>query len=481
MIPGIIAGGIFGGEAPSGSTYVGGKIEVVTDLTSQTISLTDLTGGTDSAPEEGDLVVIGYMATGTYRLVLVSPFHYRRLGYVYSVSTSAVSVAMWAAFMDATPDTSFDVSGVGASTRGGVVVVEVWRGIDPAYMTDGAVQLAAGTSTTRADPPSITPATPGALVVAVGAGAQTSNSAESPYTSSDLDNFKSLASADVDMDGVIGMGSVQWAGGTVDPAQFGGSSTGTNRAWGAITAAFRPGSTPLPSGPISFVGSLAYNFSGSGGTIDLTTDLLDTSGSPATLQEGDILIGGFGGGGGTSFQGRLMRLIPSLFSPFHDAASSDDTLDSALAAGYKFMGASPDTSILIPAGDYTRAIGTIFALRGVHRTRPIDVAPVTASGIDTGRPDPAAITPTTTGAWILCFGCAGVSGGGDLTIPTGLSATTNHWRAITQTSGTLRAAAAGGLKDDWTSGAFDCPQFGGGSTNSQASWTAVTVAIRPGP
>jgi hypothetical protein len=229
--------------------------------------------------------------------------------------------------------------------------------------------------------------------------------------------------------------------------------------------------------PISFVGSKTFAAAGAAsGTFSVSlADLEDASGGIATLAENDLVIICYVAGGTAN----------NAYSPptgyTEDAELyGDDGNDVNLCAWRKVMGATPDTTVSIPnSGDTVGAVaGTILALRGISTSTPVDVTVTTATGGNTGQPNPASITPSTAGAYIVVLGGSGTNSETPFTNPGDLSSTTNHFRSVG--SPDSRSAVAGcGIKTDWSSGAFDPSQWAGGDTSITNSWAAVTYAIRP--
>lgn len=155
--------------------------------------------------------------------------------------------------------------------------------------------------------------------------------------------------------------------------------------------------------------------------------------------------------------------------------TSNDTYDTGLRVYWKAMGASPDTSVSINNAGNTQFATAIdiHVYRGVNTTTPFDVTTTTATGTDTGQPNPPAITPSTAGAWILAAGGAS-SGSGSSFTSSDLSAFDGGIQ-----SDTYPAFVGAGHYTSWTSGSFNPAAWGGGSTSTSASWAAATMALRP--
>lgn len=229
---------------------------------------------------------------------------------------------------------------------------------------------------------------------------------------------------------------------------------------------------------ITFVGSKTFNAAGvASGTFNVSlADLKDASGADATLLENDFVLINYV----AAVETDAAYTPPSGYTEEAELYSDGTGRDTNQAIWRKFMGSSPDASVDIPnSGDAAGGVaGTIHAFRGVDTTTPLDVAAVPATGAGTARPDPAAITPVTAGAWIVVCGASAAATGAVFANPGDLSATTNHFRSAVQADDN-DAMAGTGIKTDWVSGAFNPVSFGGGSTGTGGSWTADTLALRP--
>lgn len=227
------------GNRPTGLVYVGGKkIGFSGGTTAQTISLTDLTGGTDTSPLVGDLVIVGYdSGSNTDRVTTINTSGYTSVADLYSNDSYDANLIAGYKRMSSTPDTSVQVSGTGSSNDGGAVVVHVWRNVDPTTPMDVTPTTATGLNTGRPTPPAITPVTSGAVIVMIGGGG---TQTPATYTSS-LDNFLTQTRDSV-YDAMIGIGSAAWTSGTYTPAQWGGGSNAAADSWAAVTMALRPAS-----------------------------------------------------------------------------------------------------------------------------------------------------------------------------------------------------------------------------------------------
>jgi hypothetical protein len=129
--------------------------------------------------------------------------------------------------------------GLGVAAEQASFAVHVWRGQN-ATPIDATTTTATGIGTTsRPDPPSITTATNGAVVVAVAAqAANTANSLTTPTVSSGMENF--FQSAVLNRIGIAIESIARPTAGAYNPAAFGGFSTSAENGWCAATIAIRP-------------------------------------------------------------------------------------------------------------------------------------------------------------------------------------------------------------------------------------------------
>lgn len=238
-------------------SFVGGKVAIFAGTTSTTnIVLTDLTGGSGSAPAAGDIVIVAY-AVGAQadRSIGVTTADYTEEQELYANGTtydSNLSVS-WKK-MGGTPDTSVDLSGTGSSFNAGAVAIHVWRGQDATTPFDVAETTATGTGTGRPNPAAITPTTAGAVIIVAGAAAATTGAA---FTASELSNFFTDTSPDGE-DAMVGLGSYAWTSGAFDPAAWTGGTTNAADSWTAVTLALRPAATSQSLTPSLFTNSQTF-------------------------------------------------------------------------------------------------------------------------------------------------------------------------------------------------------------------------------
>ncbi len=237
------------------------------------------------------------------------------------------------------------------------------------------------------------------------------------------------------------------------------------------------------AGPgISFVGSGAFDSSAGAGTYNFSS-LLDAAGGTPTVLTNDCVI--VIGGASTTANRPESVMKPSVAAGYTTGIAvffSSSNPDANLCLSYKFMGGSPDTSFAYdaPGGTGTGRGFLVCVLRGVNTSTPQDVTGTTANATGTGAANPPSITPTTAGSWIMASGVyAHATDQINFTNPGDLASTTNHFRSVTFNGSSRDGAMAFGLKENWTSGAFDPTVFSGGSTSGTAAWCALSAAFRP--
>lgn len=157
---------------------------------------------------------------------------------------------------------------------------------------------------------------------------------------------------------------------------------------------------------------------------------------------------------------------------------ADDSFDINFSAFYKIMPVTPDTLIIFnghPVAFQAEAI-IVQVFRGVDTTTPLDVAATTSSIIDSGLPNPAAITPISTNSIILVAGGGGHNDGVDTFTASYL---TNFLTVGANSTGSSATAGMGWV--NWTSGTYDPAAFTAtyGSNFTSFSSAAITMALRP--
>lgn len=223
--------------------YVGGQVGSFAGKTSATTVTFSLSNGTGTVPLAYDLVIVAYgvgSASSDRALTIDNPsaVAYTLMGTeLFQSDTFSSNLRVAYRFMPSTPETSFDLSGTGSIQDAGAYTVHVFRNVDSTTPMDVTVVTASGPDTRLANPDSITPTTPGALIYVVGSA---SCGTGGNYTAAYLTDLRVTTQADTN-DVNIASGYVTWTSGTYDPAAFGAGGTDTTSdSWTAVTAALRP-------------------------------------------------------------------------------------------------------------------------------------------------------------------------------------------------------------------------------------------------
>ncbi len=278
-------------------TYVGGNSGTWVGSTSSNnnVSLSALSGGSNSSPSQGDLVIAVYstgsvadralsIGDGTNAYALIDAELYA------NGSNTDTNFRIAYKFMGATPDANVVFGPTGNAQDAGSGIIHVWRGVDPSTALDVAAIPATGTGTGQPNAGSITPITTDAIILVAGGSAATSGAV---FTASELSNFISATSADTN-DSMTGMGSTPWTSGAFDPAQWAGGATGTGASWAAMTIALRP----APTVKTINAGSAALTIAGSTATISKQYTIAATAGAltiaaqNATITRQDTIAAG---------------------------------------------------------------------------------------------------------------------------------------------------------------------------------------------
>jgi hypothetical protein len=143
----------------------------------------------------------------------------------------------------ATVDTtfSFTLAGTGIGSADYNYVARVYRGLDTTTpIESGIVQTGQGSGTDLADPPSITPTTTGAVIVAVYGGAQQSSLAwTAPANMSNFVQARQTTGVG-GQHGIIGMGDAAWTSGLFNPNAVTGGSADSRDSWASATMVLKP-------------------------------------------------------------------------------------------------------------------------------------------------------------------------------------------------------------------------------------------------
>jgi hypothetical protein len=276
-------------------TYVGGTSGQGTG-SSYTVSLNDtLTGGSDSSPSAGDIVVVisAFGATASSAPTITgntfgsyTPAH----NALYANDTWDVNYRAFYAVMGSTPDTQITATRTSSAAYGGATVVQVWRGVDPANPLDVTSTTATAGNASRPNPPSITPTTSGAIIIAGGAGTQGTTGAAFTVFSG-MSNGISVKSDGTTADIGVLMASFAWTSGAYDPAAATGATTSTSAAWAASTLALRPFPDPI-SGTLDATEGTSDTASVTGKVLVQGTLSASETGSDTLAVSGKVIVTG---------------------------------------------------------------------------------------------------------------------------------------------------------------------------------------------
>ncbi len=226
-------------------SYVGGQVGGRAGATSTPAITFALTGGSDSTPQAGDLVVITCVVGSQARNPAQAISGYTALGQLNPTATTYdTSLDVSWKVMGGTPDTTFILPSTGNVADGQSYAVQVFRGVDAAALTSASTT---GTATSRPNPTSVTPTVAGSWVAICGGGAAATG-ANYVAPANFATNFLTRFDADTN-DSLVGSGYWSgWTSGAVDPAQYTGGSTATTSSWAAYTLVLPPVTTQ--TGPV---------------------------------------------------------------------------------------------------------------------------------------------------------------------------------------------------------------------------------------
>ena len=263
-------------------SYVGGqtgsKAPTAGNAGSTTSVTFNFTGGSNSTPSAGDLVVVSVNVASQARnpsQTISSPSGYTNLTQLNpNTVTYDCSFIVAYKIMGSTPDTTVTIPAPGNAADGQTWTIQCFRGVDQTNPMDATAVSATGTATGRPNPGSITPATSGAWVVICGGGAAATGAtytAPTNYTT----NFITVSVADTN-DSMHGSGyRSNWSSGAEDPAAYTGGTTGANDSWAAYTLALKP----TPNNYTLTCNAGSYTYTGQSATIDRHRALSASAGS----------------------------------------------------------------------------------------------------------------------------------------------------------------------------------------------------------
>lgn len=224
--------------------YVGGTSETGTS-NGYSVSLNGtLTGGIASSPSPGDIVVVcsGFGNTASSAPAVsgnVSGAYTSLFTPIHQNDTWDTEFGCFYNLMGGSVDTSLTITRTTNTAYGGGTAVQVWRGVDQTTPIDVTTTTAGGGNASAPNPPSITPSTVGALIMAAGVGTQ--GASGSAFTvPAGLGYVSILADGSTSDVGVYLRTAIEWASGAYDPSTATGGATSSSCSWAAATIALRP-------------------------------------------------------------------------------------------------------------------------------------------------------------------------------------------------------------------------------------------------
>jgi len=219
---------------------------------------------------------------------------------------------------------------------------------------------------------------------------------------------------------------------------------------------------------IEYVGGYAAASSTANSNVNVSLTAL-TGGIASSPSIGDLVIVYIGASNGTSVTPAIIGYTTITY------LTASDSYDANMTVGYKILTAA-DTSVTVNGGAGTTASISVYVSvwRNVDATYPFDVPATTATGIDSIFPNPPAITPITTGSYIVAGGTGAHSRG----VATYGSTDLADFKS--EGAGNTNDSTIGGGYKQWTSGAFNPAAFTcSASTSTAYSWASATLALRP--
>jgi hypothetical protein len=253
--------------APAALTFVGGAAIAFESNNTQSLDLTNLTGGIDNRPIIGDLIFVMIAWKGSTDANVPAPIGFTEIADLFASGGQDTNLGLY--YLRATKDIrdiDWSENLVPNATRVSGVI-HVWRHSDPTTPLDVTRTTATGTNGPP-NAPSITTVTAGAVVLAFGATADfgTISDVTAP---TGMDNFFGVTNRNQsDNLSTAGVASIaRPTAGAYDPPTFTGGVG--NPSWAAVSVAIRPIAIP-----------------GSGFTITADAASFALTGSIASLERG---------------------------------------------------------------------------------------------------------------------------------------------------------------------------------------------------
>lgn len=235
---------IAGGQNYADIVFVGGKTSGANGVTTYVqYSLTNLTGGIDTKPSIGDLIVLVYsdsrnidydLSVGAIQTPFMStPCTLTDLGQSYSNDTYDTNMGVYFGFFTSTPPSSFNIKATGSGTSQSMAVA-VFRNVDPNMSAaDFQALIVTGINGSLPTPPAITPNKPKTLVFC---SASSSRSLSTVFSTTDT--FEDFLTQDLTYL-TTGIETVR-TDTPFTPAQWSATGNSVSDSWSAVTLTIKP-------------------------------------------------------------------------------------------------------------------------------------------------------------------------------------------------------------------------------------------------
>jgi hypothetical protein len=217
---------------------------------------------------------------------------------------------------------------------------------------------------------------------------------------------------------------------------------------------------------VAYAGQLTAT---SGANIGYNIDL-----TPLNLVENDFVLVSYGAGTVTN---RTITYNTAGYTEFSQLFSNG-TNDTSMKAAWKFMGATPDTTLSVSStGSSAEAsVVTIQVFKNVNLANPIDVAAVTRTVQGTRVPDPNPITPVTADSMIVVIA---TSSHNDAAMPALTAPYLSNVSNQTFDGGSYNVSALMGSVKWNNSGAYDPAPLTITGDSTSDTYATMTLALRP--
>lgn len=230
----------------------------------------------------------------------------------------------------------------------------------------------------------------------------------------------------------------------------------------------------IPLAPVSVGASTITYVGGNTAVSSSSISLTSLSGGAATAPSaGDLVLvtiaSGVNNGTTSTLSVSGYTQVANLVSD-PTGANGDDLY---LYVGYKYLTAA-DTSVTISGGLSLATTIAVQVWRGVNPTTPLDVAATTVTDV-VMLPTAPSITPVTTGAVVI----SAIGIGSDTTNRVFSHSTMDNVITIGDSSSTNQESHVGMAYKAWTSGTYNPSGWSTNDPDGSGSGAAVTLALRP--